>query len=146
MFKIGDRVYPIDDDAFGDCNAKKDEMLHLVGIITNVNKRYDERHYHITWIDDRDGEEAEFDHGFKNAWWIDSELTAQNNVYVEQLEDFFDSEALDIYDIGIIASNAIDYLVNDFLPKELNDRGIKETNSKFDDFIDQILEDVAKQI
>jgi hypothetical protein len=145
MFKIGDKVYPIDDGAFGDCNAKKDEMLHLVGIITNVDKRYDERHYHITWIDDRDGEEAEFDHGLKNAWWYDSELTAQNNVYVEQLEDFFDNSTLDALTLISIASNAIDYL-NDYLLNVLEDYGIKSNNPNYDNLIDQILGAVAKGI
>ena len=142
MFKIGDRVYPIDDGAFGDCNAKKDEMLHLVGIITDVDKRYDERHYRIAWIDDRDGEEAEFDHGFEYEWWLDSELTAQHNVYVEQLEDFFDSEVLDELTLMSIASNAIDHLANDYLPNVLEDYGIKSNNPNYDNLIDQILDKI----
>lgn len=145
MFKIGDRVYPVDSSDFKDCEANKEEMLRLVGVITGVDKCYN-RKYEVTWIDGGSGEEAEFSHGFKCAWWLDEELTKDFNQYAERVEEVCNGEVLDIYDISIIASDAIDYLVNDFLPQQLKDRGIKETNPKFDDYIDDILEDVAKQI
>lgn len=89
MFKLGDRVYPKEIE-IEDCEANKTEMQYLVGFVCEVNKGCGRRQYSVNWVDERDGEEAEFDHGLKNSWYEDSELTKDKEEYLEMLEDQMD--------------------------------------------------------
>jgi len=146
MFRIGDRVYPANSEELQDCEATEQEMDNLVGIVVEVNKTQHERTYSVTWIDTRDGEEAEFSHGLKEAYWDEEELTGFYHDYGVELEKFFRGEDFDDDDIDIIAYHAIDHLVNDYLHTELADYGIKTHNPHYNDIVDKILETIADKL
>lgn len=147
MFYIGDKVYPANKKLFEDCTTSREEMEHLQGFITEVDKTDYERTYEVTWIDNRTGEEAEFDHGLKSAWWDDEELTHFYNDYIIEVNEFFNNDAdLEDSDIDMIVDNAVDYLINVYLETELADYGIKSNNQNYDDIVDKILERISKRL
>lgn len=73
-YRIGDRVYPIDDDALDHLRYlyMKDEFdrFDFVGIVTEASRYGD---YSVAWLN-RDRTE-ENSNGIKTAWWDERELT-----------------------------------------------------------------------
>lgn len=83
MLYIGQQVYPANPAVLSDCNATRDEMERLYGIVTGVfNKQYE-----VTWLDIKDRQEADFDHGLKTAWWAEDELTTYEDDYNNMIND-----------------------------------------------------------
>ncbi len=91
IFHIGDKVYPIRVDG-NRCDATRQEMSRLYGIVVGIEGDGNSREYNVEWLDIYTNEPAKFDHGLKNAWFEESELTDFIGDYIDALDRVFDED------------------------------------------------------
>ena len=84
-FRVGDRVYPIDETALVELKTDDVDVKDFVGIITQADRKTNGKYeYAITWLDwERINELGTL----WNAWWEENQLTLDRDTFLELVED-----------------------------------------------------------
>jgi hypothetical protein len=85
-FHLGDIVYPAVFEDYSIDNEDIENMKHIYGVIVKYNDDEDERQYSIEWCDFSTHDETK---GYcpKNAWWYTHELTRNQKIFINLLEE-----------------------------------------------------------